>query len=313
MQGDRSRQAEMGHGKVGGALEFDGTTYVDRRHAPAFEGDAPFSIGIWAYPTANDLLALASKMDDGAGPSRLRHAPRRRARSRPTSSTAGRTTASRCSPRRPLSLNAWHHVSGDLRRLEEGRRREDLRRRQARAARRRCNDTLQDTIQTDKPLHIGRRGASLPFKGKLDDVQLFGAGADGRERGPARRRRSRSTWRQPCSRSRPRSARRPSRHRSAALLPGPDRHRSTARLKAELGDVLASRRRSSRRPSRPSMVMEEMPQRRATRSCSSAASTISRARRCPAACPPSSRLAARSRSRRIGWTWRAGSSTRHIR
>ena len=36
------------------------------------------------------------------------------------------------------------------------------------------NDTLRDTTHTDKPFHIGRRGASLPFKGKLDDVQLYG-------------------------------------------------------------------------------------------------------------------------------------------
>ena len=37
-----------------------------------------------------------------------------------------------------------------------------------------ANDTLRATTHTDKPFHIGRRGASLPFKGKLDDVQLYG-------------------------------------------------------------------------------------------------------------------------------------------
>ena len=62
---------------------------------------------------------------------------------------------------------------GHLRRLEEGRRRAHLRRRQAEPVES-TNDTLRDTLRTDKPLHIGRRGASLPFKGKLDDVQLFG-------------------------------------------------------------------------------------------------------------------------------------------
>ena len=56
-----------GPGKIAGALEFDGATFVEVANAPSFEGDSPFSIGIWAFPTANDLLALASKMDDGAG------------------------------------------------------------------------------------------------------------------------------------------------------------------------------------------------------------------------------------------------------
>jgi hypothetical protein len=36
------------------------------------------------------------------------------------------------------------------------------------------NDKLRDTIRTDRPLHLGRRGASLPFRGKLDDFQVFG-------------------------------------------------------------------------------------------------------------------------------------------
>jgi hypothetical protein len=35
------------------------------------------------------------------------------------------------------------------------------------------NNTLEGTLKTDKPFHIGQRQSSAPYKGKIDDVQLF--------------------------------------------------------------------------------------------------------------------------------------------
>ena len=75
--------------------------------------------------------------------------------------------------RKPLSINAWHHVlvtydgsrkGAGVKIYVDGKLEPtDI-----------TNDTLKDTLRTEKPLHIGRRGASLPFKGKLDDLQIFG-------------------------------------------------------------------------------------------------------------------------------------------
>ena len=163
---------KWGPGKIGGSLEFDGATFVEVANAPSFEGDSPFSIGIWAFPTANDLLALASKMDDGAGhrgwdmllengkisTHLVNHWP---------------DNGLKIVARKPLSINAWHHVlitydgsrkGAGVKIYVDGKLEPtDI-----------TNDTLKDTLRTEKPLHIGRRGASLPFKGKLDDMQIFG-------------------------------------------------------------------------------------------------------------------------------------------
>ena len=36
-----------------------------------------------------------------------------------------------------------------------------------------ASNPLEGTLKTDKPFHIGQRQSSAPFKGKIDDVQLF--------------------------------------------------------------------------------------------------------------------------------------------
>ncbi len=35
------------------------------------------------------------------------------------------------------------------------------------------NNTLDGTLTTDKPFHIGRRFSSAPFRGRIDDVRVF--------------------------------------------------------------------------------------------------------------------------------------------
>jgi hypothetical protein len=158
-------------GKVGGAFDFDGNSWIEFAGGPTFEGDA-FSVSIWAYPTTNDLLALVSKMDDGAAHRGwdmllengkvsthiVNHWP---------------DNGLKIVTKKPVSLNTWHHIlmtyDGSRKgagvhiyvdgKLEAT----DI-----------TNDTLRDTIKTDKLLHVGRRGASLPFKGKLDDVRIYG-------------------------------------------------------------------------------------------------------------------------------------------
>src|SRR5262249_20313359 len=132
----------------------------------------PFSVGVWVYPTSGELLAVVSKMDDGAA-----H------RGWDVLLEGGRVSTHlvhhwpdnglKVLTKNALSLKAWHHllVTHDGSRkgagvhiYVDGKPQEPET----------TNDTLRATTHTDKPFHIGRRGASLPFKGKLDEVQLFG-------------------------------------------------------------------------------------------------------------------------------------------
>ncbi|HKB04451.1 MAG TPA: DUF1553 domain-containing protein [Gemmataceae bacterium] len=172
LKGSVRGNAKWAPGKVAGALDCDGNTFVEIAGGPTFEGDAPFSVSIWAYPTSGDLLALASKMDDGAA-----H------RGWDVLLEGGKVSTHlvnrwpdnglKVLTRKPVALNTWHqflmtydgskkaagvriYVDGKLADLEA------------------TNDKLKGTIRTDKPLHIGRRGSSLPFQGKLDDFQVYG-------------------------------------------------------------------------------------------------------------------------------------------
>jgi hypothetical protein len=159
-------------GKVGGAFDCDGKTWVEIPGGPVPDGDGPFSVSVWVYPTASDLLAIASKMDDGAA-----H------RGWDILLEGGRVSTHlvhhwpdnglKVLTKGSLLPNAWHHVlvthdgskkAAGVRIYIDGKT-QDLEA---------INDTLHDTTHTDKPFHIGRRGASLPFRGRLDDVQLFG-------------------------------------------------------------------------------------------------------------------------------------------
>jgi Protein of unknown function (DUF1553)/Protein of unknown function (DUF1549)/Concanavalin A-like lectin/glucanases superfamily/Planctomycete cytochrome C len=164
--------AKWSTGKVGGAIDCDGKTWVEIAAGNAPDGDTPFSVSIWAYPTTNGLYALASKMDDGAG---HRGWDVLLENGRVSSHLVHRwpDNGLKVLTREAMAPNAWHHVlvthdgskkgagvhiyvDGKPQTLEI------------------TTDTLRDTTRTEKPLHIGRRGASLPFQGKLDDVQLFG-------------------------------------------------------------------------------------------------------------------------------------------
>jgi hypothetical protein len=158
-------------GRIGGALEFDGKSWIEFHGGPTFEGDA-FSVSIWAYPTANDLLALVSKMDDGAA---HRGWDMLLENGKVSTHIVNHWPESgiKVLTKKPIPPNSWHHilmtydgsrkgagvhiyVDGKLQESEI------------------LNDTLRDTIKTEKPLHVGRRGASLPFKGKLEDVRIYG-------------------------------------------------------------------------------------------------------------------------------------------
>jgi hypothetical protein len=165
-------KAKWTAGKTGSALEFDGNTFVEVSQAPNFDSDGPFSISLWTFPISNEGGALISKMDDGnayrgydvllesgkIAVHVIHHWP---------------DNAIKIVTKKAVALNSWHNVvvtyDGSRKaagvkvyvdgKLEPA----DI-----------SNDSLRGTIITDKPLHLGKRQATLTFKGKLDDVKLFG-------------------------------------------------------------------------------------------------------------------------------------------
>jgi len=160
-------------GKSGNALSFDGKTFVDLGQRGAFDLHDAVSFGAWVFPTSNEAMAILSKIDDaqsyrgydllleGAKPALhlVHHWP---------------DNGLKIIARKPVTLHSWHHVlvtsdgsgkGAGVTIYVDGQPQElDI-----------TNDNLADTIKTDQPLRIGRRSASNPFRGLIDDVQFFEA------------------------------------------------------------------------------------------------------------------------------------------
>ncbi|MFO1007338.1 MAG: DUF1553 domain-containing protein [Planctomycetaceae bacterium] len=159
-------------GRLGRALEFDGTTHVAAGEAGVFEGDQAFSSSVWIFPTSRDVSTVLSKMDDAnayrgydvilegnkVSAHFVHHWPDR-----------GFNVVTKT----PIKLNAWHHlavtydgsraaqgvkiyVDGQLQELDIP-----------------TNNKLDGSLLTDKPFHIGKRGTSAPFQGRIDEVRLY--------------------------------------------------------------------------------------------------------------------------------------------
>ncbi|MBS0261085.1 MAG: DUF1553 domain-containing protein [Planctomycetes bacterium] len=163
--------ADWKPGKSGQALSFAGQTVVELGERGAFDRTSTVSISVWVFPTANEAGAILSKMDDaqafrgfdllleGGRPAvhLVHHWP---------------DNGLKVLGKHPMSLNAWHHVlvtydgsskaaglaiyiDGQAQDLEIS------------------SDKLSDTIKTEQPLRIGRRSASIPFRGLIDDVRFL--------------------------------------------------------------------------------------------------------------------------------------------
>ena len=156
-------------GKFGGGLQFNGG-HVDLGKVAVLERDRPFTISAWFYAT--DEGAILSKMDEAAayrGYDLLVE-------------TGGKISvhlihhwpddALKVITKLGASRNAWHHVavtydgSGKAAGVKihlDGKP----------APVEILSDKLKGTIQTEQPHRLGLRTTSLPFKGKLDEVQIY--------------------------------------------------------------------------------------------------------------------------------------------
>src|SRR5262249_41114032 len=96
-------------GKVGNALSFEGETFVDLGQRGIIDRAEPVSFGAWIYPTANDAMAVLSKIDDAQafrGYDFLLEA------GRPAVHIVHHwpENALKVIAKQPVTLNAWHHM-----------------------------------------------------------------------------------------------------------------------------------------------------------------------------------------------------------
>jgi hypothetical protein len=158
-------------GKFHQALEFDGKTHVDLGQLVEFEHDKPFSISAWVFPTSLEPSTVISKIDDNNA---YRGFDLIIEQGKPAMHIVSHwpDNGLKVIAKQPLSLNAWHHVlatydgskqaagvtiyvDGVATPLEA------------------TNDKLRDSIKTEQPVRLGQRSASVPFHGKIDEVQLY--------------------------------------------------------------------------------------------------------------------------------------------
>lgn len=159
-------------GQVGAALKFDGQTYVESDNAGRFESDQAFSSSAWIQLTTSEAATILSRMDEGNA-----H------RGYDVIMEGGKVAAHfvhhwpdkafKVITEQAISQNEWHHIAVTY----DGSRKADGVRvyvdGQFQKLTIATNNTLDGTLVTEKPFHIGRRNSSAPFRGLVDDVQLF--------------------------------------------------------------------------------------------------------------------------------------------
>ena len=164
---------EPAEGRLGGAGLFDGQTHIAAGETGAFEADRPFSISVWVHPTSRESSTVLSKMDEAdafrgydlileegkVAVHVVHHWPDR---------------AFKVITNEPLALDHWHHLavtydgsrrSSGMRVFVDG---------VARPIAATTDNLVDGTILTSRPFHIGRRTSSAPFRGRIDDLRLYG-------------------------------------------------------------------------------------------------------------------------------------------
>jgi hypothetical protein len=159
-------------GIAGNSLSFDGSTWVDAGQVGAFDSEDQFSIAAHFRASSTAAGAVFSKMDDGKA-----------FRGYDLNYVDGKVEchvihhwpdkAFKVLTKQPVSPNEWHHVvmtydgtrqASGLQIYVDGKPQELV------VA---SDNRLAGPLTTDKPFHIGKRNASIPFHGLIDDVQIF--------------------------------------------------------------------------------------------------------------------------------------------
>ena len=162
---------QVSEGRFGKGLELDGASHVALDRVGQWDGRSPFSIGVWVHPSQLSGVAILSKMDEEAsyrgydllleGGKVVFHAIHHW-------SDNGLKVATQ----QAIPADAWTHIAltsdgsgkasgvaiylnGEPAKLDT------------------LNDSLTESIATEQPLRLGLRQRSLPYRGRIDRVELF--------------------------------------------------------------------------------------------------------------------------------------------
>ncbi len=165
-------KATRGTGKAGGSLSFDGNTFVDAGQIGVFDNTDAFSFAVWIQPTSNEATAVLSKIDEANA-----------FRGYDVIMESGKVAthfvhqwpgaAFKLQTKQPVSLNEWHHVTVTYDGSKKATGVKIYVDGEAKATDVTTNNQLTGTLKTDKPFHIGKRQNSAPFKGQIDDLQIY--------------------------------------------------------------------------------------------------------------------------------------------
>jgi hypothetical protein len=165
-------QLKSVEGKIGNAIELDGSTFIDAGETGSFEADQPFSSSTWIFPTSNAALTILSKIDD-ANAFRGYDVIFEQGRLAAHFVNHWPDRAFKIITKKPVALNAWHHVAVvyDGSRLANGAKiYVDGQLQEIEIT---TNNRLDGSLKTSRSFHIGKRSASAPFVGRIDDVRLY--------------------------------------------------------------------------------------------------------------------------------------------
>jgi Protein of unknown function (DUF1553)/Concanavalin A-like lectin/glucanases superfamily len=158
-------------GKVGQAIELDGKSHLELTAVAGLDSGNPLTMTAWIFPTANENMAVVSKMDEAAN---FRGLDLLLDHGKLTSHFVNQwpNNALKVATKQPLTLNAWHHIAltydgtntaGSIRIFVDGKSQElEI-----------LNNNLTETFANQKPLHVGLREKTLPFRGLIDDLRIY--------------------------------------------------------------------------------------------------------------------------------------------
>lgn len=156
-------------GILGNAARFDGDAYVSVPESVDFDRSSAFSIGVWIRPESAGCVI--SKMDDAAD-MRGFDVTLRKGKALVNLVHRWNSNAIQVATVSSIPGHQWQHLAvtydgsstakgvrvyldGDLQTVTVN------------------HDSLSGTIRNEQPLRIGRRQASAPFEGLIDEVQLY--------------------------------------------------------------------------------------------------------------------------------------------
>lgn len=170
--GSTSGTIQWQTGKKQDAIELDGTSRIELGNIANFASDKSFSISVWVKPASADGMAILSKMDESQS-----------YRGYDLLLSGGKVemhlvhkwpeNAIKISANTPVSVNEWHHIVAtyDGSKTAAGVKLYIDSKLSPYSV---SQDSLRDSIETQQPFRIGLREKSLPYKGQIDELQLFG-------------------------------------------------------------------------------------------------------------------------------------------